>query len=196
MAVGYTPVDDDLYREIILDHYRNPRHHQTVDPADRVIEANNPLCGDEIDLSYRLAGATVAAIGFTGRGCSISQASASMLCEAVTGMSVDEATRLAEAFRAMLTGNGETGTADIGDLEALRGVRAYPVRVKCATLVWNALLEGLDGNRSEDRNEDCEPMPPLNPRRTPRPRRPTSSFVQPSVRSTTPRSASTSSRSG
>ena len=90
MAVGYTPVDDDLYREIILDHYRNPRHHQTVDPADRVIEANNPLCGDEIDLSYRLDNGTVAAIGFIGRGCSISQASASMLCEAVTGMSVGE----------------------------------------------------------------------------------------------------------
>jgi nitrogen fixation NifU-like protein len=145
MAVGYTPVDDDLYREIILDHYRNPRHHQTVDPADRVIEANNPLCGDEIDLSYRLDDGTVAAIGFTGRGCSISQASASMLCEAVTGMTVDGAARLAEQFRAMLTGDPSSVTEgeDIGDLEALRGVRAYPVRVKCATLVWNALLEGL-----------------------------------------------------
>jgi nitrogen fixation NifU-like protein len=136
---------EDLYREIILDHYRNPRHHQTVDPADRVIEANNPLCGDEIDLSYRLADGTVAAIGFTGRGCSISQASASMLCEAVTGLSVDEASRLAERFRAMLTGDGSSGDGDdIGDLEALRGVRAYPVRVKCATLVWNALIEGLN----------------------------------------------------
>ncbi|MGA7989714.1 MAG: SUF system NifU family Fe-S cluster assembly protein [Candidatus Dormiibacterota bacterium] len=145
MAVGSPAVDDDLYREIILDHYRNPRHHRTVDPADRVIEANNPLCGDEIDLSYRLSDGTVAAIGFTGRGCSISQASASMLCEAVTGMSVGAASRLAEQFRAMLTGDGEGGTEadDIGDLEALRGVRAYPVRVKCATLVWNALLEGL-----------------------------------------------------
>jgi nitrogen fixation NifU-like protein len=144
MAAGYTPVDDDLYREIILDHYRNPRHHQAVDPADRVIEANNPLCGDEIDLSYRLDDGKVAAIGFMGRGCSISQASASMLCEAVTGMSVDGATQLAERFRAMLTGGGDGADSDdIGDLEALRGVRAYPVRVKCATLVWNALLEGL-----------------------------------------------------
>jgi len=145
MAVRYTPVDDDLYREIILDHYRNPRHHQTVDPADRVIEANNPLCGDEIDLSYRLDDGRVAAIGFTGRGCSISQASASMLCEAVMGMPVADATQLAEQFRHMLTGDGATVTDadDIGDLEALRGVRAYPVRVKCATLVWNALLEGL-----------------------------------------------------
>jgi nitrogen fixation protein NifU and related proteins len=145
MAVGYTPVDDDLYREIILDHYRNPRHHQAVEPADRVIEANNPLCGDEIDLSFRLDNGTVAAIGFMGRGCSISQASASMLCEAVTGMSVAEAASLAERFRSMLTGDGTLteGAGDIGDLEALRGVRAYPVRVKCATLVWNALLEGL-----------------------------------------------------
>jgi len=145
MAVGYTPVDDDLYREIILDHYRNPRHREAVVPADRVIEANNPLCGDEIDLSYRLDGGIVAAIGFTGRGCSISQASASMLCEAVLGMRVDDATRLAERFRAMLTGDdGKVPDGpDIGDLEALRGVRAYPVRVKCATLVWNALLEGL-----------------------------------------------------
>jgi nitrogen fixation protein NifU and related proteins len=145
MAVGYTPVDDDLYREIILDHYRNPRHHQTVEPADRVIEANNPLCGDEIDLSYRLDDGKVAAIGFTGRGCSISQASASMLCEAVTGMRVGDATQLAEQFRNMLTGDGApvTDGDDVGDLEALRGVRAYPVRVKCATLVWNALLEGL-----------------------------------------------------
>ena len=151
MAVGYTPVDDDLYREIILDHYRNPRHHQTVDPADRVIEANNPLCGDEIDLSYRIDSGKVAAIGFTGRGCSISQASASMLCEAVTGMSVTGAVRLAEQFRAMLTGDGKPAAADgddIGDLEALRGVRAYPVRVKCATLVWNALLEGLSENET------------------------------------------------
>lgn len=144
MAAGYTPVDDDLYREIILDHYRNPRHHQAVDPADRVIEANNPLCGDEIDLSYRLDNGKVAAIGFIGRGCSISQASASMLCEAVTGMSVDGAAQLAERFRSMLTGSGDgSDSEDIGDLEALRGVRAYPVRVKCATLVWNALLEGL-----------------------------------------------------
>ena len=145
MALGSAPVDDDLYREIILDHYRNPRHHHSVEPADRVIEANNHLCGDEIDLSYRLDNGTVAAIGFVGRGCSISQASASMLCEAVTGMSVEGASALAERFRTMLTGDvaSADGADDIGDLEALRGVRAYPVRVKCATLVWNALLEGL-----------------------------------------------------
>jgi nitrogen fixation protein NifU and related proteins len=141
MAVSFTPVDDDLYREIILDHYRNPRHKAAVEPADQSIDASNPLCGDEIDLSFRLQGGSIEAIGFQGRGCSISQASASMLCESVTGLPVDRAAELAEQFRAML--QGDAVTSDLGDLEALRGVRAYPVRVKCATLAWSALLEGL-----------------------------------------------------
>jgi nitrogen fixation NifU-like protein len=147
MAVGFTPVDDDLYREIILDHFRHPRHKEAVDPADRVVSANNPLCGDEIDLSLRLGDGAVTAVGFTGRGCSISQASASMLCESVTGMDVDAAERLAVSFRAML--KGDVVSDDLGDLEALRGVRAYPVRVKCATLAWNALLQALHDSQSE-----------------------------------------------
>ena len=138
---AFTPVDDDLYREIILDHYRDPRHKQTVTPADRVVEANNPLCGDEIDLSLRFADDRVEAVGFEGRGCSISQASASMLCEAVSGMSQADAAELGRAFRALMRGNDVT--RDLGDLEALRGVRAYPVRVKCATLAWSALLQAL-----------------------------------------------------
>ena len=140
-SASFTPVDDDLYREIILDHYRRPRHKHAVDPADRTIEANNPLCGDEIDLMVRFEGDTVAAIGFLGRGCSISQASASMLCDAVTGMPSADARVLAERFRAMLKTGADDD--DLGDLEALRGVRAYPVRVKCATLAWNALLQAL-----------------------------------------------------
>jgi len=142
MALGFTPVEDDLYREIILDHYRSPRHKHAVSPADAHVEASNPLCGDEIDLSLRLAGDSIEAIGFQGRGCSISQASASMLCEAVSGMAANSATELAQHFRGMLM--GEDGDHDdLGDLEALRGVRTYPVRVKCATLAWNALLEGI-----------------------------------------------------
>ena len=150
MAVGYTPVDDDLYREIILDHYRNPRRKRAVVPADRTVEANNPLCGDEIDLSLRLEDGTVIAdIGFVGRGCSISQASASMLCDAVSGMSVDGAQQLADRFRAMLQGGDEPD--DLGDLEALRGVRAYPVRVKCASLAWNALIQMLRPGAHDER---------------------------------------------
>ena len=145
MAASFTPIDDDLYREIILDHYRLPRHKHAVVPADRSIEANNPLCGDEIDLTLRFTDDGIAEIGFEGRGCSISQASASMLCEAVAGMTQEAARALAQRFRDMLKGEGDD--EDLGDLEALSGVRAYPMRVKCATLAWNALLQALD---SED----------------------------------------------
>ena len=144
MAASFTPIDDDLYREIILDHYRRPRHKHAVVPADRMVEANNPLCGDEIDLTLRFNGGDIAEIGFEGRGCSISQASASMLCEAVAGMAAEDARGLAHRFRSMLTGDGDD--SDIGDLEALSGVRAYPMRVKCATLAWNALLQALDSD--------------------------------------------------
>lgn len=147
-TAAFTPVDDDLYREIILDHYRHPRRKAVVTPADRTIEANNPLCGDEIDLMLRFDADAIADIGFTGRGCSISQASASMLCDAVAGLPSDAARELAERFRGMLQG-AETAE-DLGDLEALRGVRAYPVRVKCATLAWNALLQALQTDASDD----------------------------------------------
>lgn len=144
MAASITAIDDDLYREIILDHYRRPRHKHAVAPADRAVEANNPLCGDEIDLTLRFDGDDIAEIGFEGRGCSISQASASMLCEAVAGLPAGDARALAHRFRDMLTGDGDD--SDIGDLEALSGVRAYPMRVKCATLAWNALLQALDSD--------------------------------------------------
>ena len=147
-TAAVTPIDDDLYREIILDHYRRPRRKRAVAPADRTIEANNPLCGDEIDLTLRFDGDAIGDIGFEGRGCSISQASASMLCEAVAGMPGEAARGLAERFRGML--QGADGDEDLGDLEALRGVRAYPVRVKCATLAWNALLQALQSDASED----------------------------------------------
>lgn len=144
MAASITPIDDDLYREIILDHYRRPRHKHAVVPSDRMVEANNPLCGDEIDLTLRFDGGDIAEIGFEGRGCSISQASASMLCEAVSGMPADGARTLAHRFRDMLKGEGDD--SDLGDLEALSGVRAYPMRVKCATLAWTALLQALDSD--------------------------------------------------
>ncbi|MGH7686195.1 MAG: Fe-S cluster assembly sulfur transfer protein SufU [Candidatus Dormibacteria bacterium] len=149
-SASFTPVDDDLYREIILDHYRRPRHRERVSPADRTVEADNPLCGDEIDLTLRFDADGIAAIGFEGRGCSISQASASMLCDAVDGMDAAKARELANRFRSMIQGGDEP--EDLGDLEALRGVRDYPARVKCATLAWNALLEAL-GSGEEFGNE-------------------------------------------
>lgn len=140
-------MQDDLYREIILDHYRNPRHRLTVEPADGTLEASNPLCGDELVLSWRIAGGTVEAVGFTGKGCSISQASASMMCDGVQGLDAAAAKQLAERFRAMLLHDGSPD--DIGDLECLQGVRAYPVRIKCALLPWTALLHVLNGGSDE-----------------------------------------------
>ncbi len=133
---------EDLYREIILDHFRNPRHRGDVDDATGRIEANNPLCGDEVCLTWREAGGTLEEVGFTGRGCSICMASASMLCEALAGLPVARAREMAAQFRAMLVENGSG--AGLGDLEALAGVSAYPVRVKCAVLAWNALAQGLE----------------------------------------------------
>ena len=148
MAVGYTPVGDDLYREIILDHYRNPRGRGAVADADVRAEGSNPLCGDEVELTWRLDGDRLAEIGFTGTGCSICVSSASMLCDGVRGASANAAADLAHRFRAMLLNGGTSD--DLGDLEALQGVGAYPVRIKCAILPWNTLLEGL-GLSAEDR---------------------------------------------
>jgi len=145
MAVGFTSVDDDLYREIILDHYRHPRRRGAVEGADGTLEADNPLCGDEIQLSWRLDGDSLAEIAFTGKGCSISQAAASMLCDRVAGLSRQQALDLAWSYRRMLVADG--GSDGLGDLEALQGVRAYPVRVKCATLACNAILRALGATK-------------------------------------------------
>ncbi|MGA8015113.1 MAG: SUF system NifU family Fe-S cluster assembly protein [Candidatus Dormiibacterota bacterium] len=141
MTVGIAPLDDELFREIILDHYRNPRHRGQVAGADGTLEADNPLCGDEIQLSWRFDSERLAEIAFTGRGCSISQAAASMLCDEVAGLPCAQAASLARRYREMLVADGKAD--GLGDLEALRGVRAYPVRIKCATLACNALLQAL-----------------------------------------------------
>jgi nitrogen fixation NifU-like protein len=154
---------EDLYREIILDHYRNPRNRGELDspPATRV-EGFNPLCGDEVVLYLDVEGDTVRDIRIGGQGCSISQSSASMMSSAVKGKTLDEVRALSRAFKGMMSiheqsldgppegaGDGEIATepdADVklGDLEALRGVVKFPVRIKCATLSWNALLQGID----------------------------------------------------
>jgi nitrogen fixation NifU-like protein len=152
---------EDLYREIILDHYRNPRNRGELDtpPAHRV-EGFNPLCGDEIVVYVQVDDAgRIDDIKIGGQGCSISQSSASMMSSAVKGKTVDEARALTRAFKALMTihesrldggdGSGtDTPTPDpevkLGDLEALQGVVKFPVRIKCATLSWNTLAQGLD----------------------------------------------------
>ena len=135
--------DDELYREIILDHYRNPRNKGDLDPADVKVNANNPLCGDEVTITARLSadGETVETLHFSGRGCSISQASASMMTEQVVGLPVPDALRMINRFKEMMLADG--GSEELGDLESLQGVKQYPVRIKCAVLPWNSLLQGL-----------------------------------------------------
>jgi nitrogen fixation NifU-like protein len=154
---------EDLYREIILDHYRNPRNRGElpVPPAHRV-EGFNPLCGDEIVVFVDVTDGAITDIKITGQGCSISQSSASMMAAAVKGKDVTEARRITRAFKAMMSihesaldgedgGDADAGIApeppegvNLGDLEALRGVVKFPVRIKCATLSWNTLAQGLD----------------------------------------------------
>ena len=143
---------DDLYREVILDHYRNPRRRGSLEHPDAHAEGQNPLCGDEISLDLALEGDRVTDVRILGRGCSISQASASMMAEAVTGKTLAEIADLTHRFKAMMEiEEGDAGIdearpgAALGDLEALRGVRRFPVRIKCADLPWATLAEALGG---------------------------------------------------
>lgn len=134
---------DDLYREVILDHYSHPRNKGTMDDPDIKVEGANPLCGDELSIFVRLVDRTISEVKFLGRGCSISQASASMMTEQISGKTLDEARRLVGRFKAMM--HGEPASEDeLGDLMALQGVRKFPVRIKCATLSWVALEQGVD----------------------------------------------------
>jgi len=158
---------EDLYREIILDHYRSPRNRGElpVPPAAKA-EGFNPLCGDEVVLYLDIDPdtETVRDVKIDGQGCSISQASTSMMSSAVKGKPVDEARKLIRAFKALMSihesklegeSDGSDLTAELegvrlGDLEALQGVVKFPVRIKCATLAWNTLQQGLDERESVD----------------------------------------------
>jgi nitrogen fixation protein NifU and related proteins len=145
---------EDLYREIILDHYRTPRNRgELPTPPAVVAQGHNPLCGDEITVYLQLDEDIVSDVKVGGQGCSISQSSASMMSQAIKGRTVPDVRALVRRFKGMMSidetgdgdGNGD-GSADValGDLEALQGVVKFPVRIKCATLAWNTLLEALD----------------------------------------------------
>ena len=135
---------DDLYRDIIIDHYRHPRHRGHLTAPSASHEGLNPLCGDEVTVEVVLDGTALGEIGYTGSGCSISQSSASMMTEAVAGKSVAETHKLIADFTAMMRGDESIDPDDLGDLEALSGVRKFPVRIKCATLAWHTLAEALN----------------------------------------------------
>jgi nitrogen fixation NifU-like protein len=136
---------DDLYKEVILDHYQSPRNKGKLEAPDVATRGHNPLCGDEIELSLNVSDDHIEAIAFGGRGCSISQASASMMTESVKGGTLEHAEQLSDAFKSVMTANGSPESlGEAEDLEALQGVKRYPVRVKCALLPWTALQEAVD----------------------------------------------------
>jgi nitrogen fixation protein NifU and related proteins len=139
---------DDLYKEVILDHYKSPRNKRGLPDATASLRRDNPLCGDEITIHARLEDGKVAEVTFEGQGCSISQASASMLTETVAGKAVDDAAGLTREFRGMMEGSVDPDEDSFGDLIALKGVVKYPVRIKCAVLAWDVLQDvlGEDGN--------------------------------------------------
>ncbi|GBD30761.1 Zinc-dependent sulfurtransferase SufU [bacterium HR32] len=132
----------ELYQEIILDHYAHPRNRGRLEGAEVVVEGVNPSCGDEISLFARVRDGVVEEVRFEGKGCSISQASASMMTEAVRGKTLAAVRELVDRFRRMMHGEPPDEEA-LGELVALQGVRRFPVRVKCATLAWVALERGL-----------------------------------------------------
>lgn len=142
-----------LYQEVILDHYRRPRNKGKLEEASHSITLNNPLCGDVIGLDLRVEGGRIAAARFTGKGCSISQASASMMTSALQGRSVEEARTLARKFTRLMRGDSALAKdRDLGDLRALTGVSKFPVRIKCALLGFDCLEELIeDAGGSADR---------------------------------------------
>jgi len=144
------PGHEDLYREIILDHYRNPRNRGEIEsPPATIVEGHNPLCGDEITLHLLIADGVVSDVKTAGQGCSISQSSASMMTQAVIGRPVNEARAIIHRFKHMMSiedhvHDEHLESPPLGDLEALQGVVKFPVRIKCAVLAWNTLTQALD----------------------------------------------------
>ena len=144
----------DLYQEVILDHSRSPRNFGPLEGANRTAEGYNPLCGDKIKVFAQVEEGVIREIGFEGQGCAISQASASMMTERLTGKTLKEAEELFQGFHQLLTGEelpgAESEGPELGKLEVFSGVKEFPIRVKCATLPWHALYAAL--------KEDQEPV--------------------------------------
>lgn len=135
----------DLYRDVLLDYFRSGAHKGRLEPADLVSEGVNPLCGDQLLFTAAIQDGRIAAVKYQGHGCVISQSSAAMMAEALVGKTPGEAERLAAAFKAAMTGHAPFAglPEELEELKALEGVAKYPVRIKCALLAWNTLLEGL-----------------------------------------------------
>ena len=139
---------EDLYREVILDHNKNPRNFGEMEGADRTVEGVNPLCGDKMTLYVKLDEGKISDISFKGTGCAISVASSSLMTERLKGTAVDEGLKLFDTVHHMLTNSDldEASLTELGKLAALSGVRDYPSRVKCASLAWHAVRNALSGD--------------------------------------------------
>ena len=135
---------DDLYQEIILDHGQRPRNFGELDDRTHEAEGFNPLCGDQVRVHVLLSGDRIEDIRFSGRGCAISTASASMMTQILKGKTVEEAFELFDRFRLAVTSDSD-GEADLGELGCLTGVKRFPTRVKCATLAWHAMKTAIAG---------------------------------------------------
>lgn len=135
---------DTLYRQVIMDHYKNPRNKGVVEKDDNItINMNNPTCGDRIQLQLEVNDGKVVNARFDGEGCSISMSSASMMTQAIKGKSVEEALKLSQIFSDLMQGKELDTDLDLGDIEALQGVSKFPARIKCATLAWKAMEKGV-----------------------------------------------------
>ncbi len=139
---------DQLYRSVIMDHYKNPRNKGSLDENSVTIDMNNPTCGDRIHLTLKLEDGVVQDAKFDGEGCSISMSSASMMTQIVKGKKLDEALELADIFSKMMLGEEfDDEKYDLGDVEALQGVAKFPARIKCATLAWKAMEKGVQNEK-------------------------------------------------
>lgn len=137
---------NDLYRRVIMDHYKNPRNRGELQDESVAVQLNNPTCGDRISLQLQLQNGIVTDARYTGEGCSISMSSASMMTEAVKGLTYEEAIALAERFSSLMKGD-DVEFEELEDIEALAGVNKFPARIKCATLAWNALRKGIEAQQ-------------------------------------------------
>lgn len=134
---------EDLYREVILQHYQSPRNRRTIPDANVQGYAQNPLCGDEMAVAARVDGGRIVDAAYEARGCSISHASADMMADAVRGKTLEEVSQILDAFKALMTDSAAPPSPDLGELSMLQSVRRYPVRVKCALLPWTTLADAL-----------------------------------------------------
>lgn len=142
---------DQLYRQVIMDHYKNPRNKGVIEDGALTINMNNPTCGDRIQLTLKVEDGKIESAKFDGEGCSISLASASMMTQAVKGLAVEDAVKLAKIFYDMMLGNDyDVESYDLGDIEALSGVSKFPARIKCATLAWKAMEQGIGKKEEEE----------------------------------------------